>query len=216
MVLFNGINHFTHLFWRPLLIGVNWPEIKLFHVIIARQVRERAFTGDQPALIGGNFFQFGTQRIGHLANFRFIAFGILLIDLRIIRIVLHQGVANVIDINQRVFCRHPGVRVRFTVIRAFGNAHRFDTGGDDDFRYAGKVLIKAGEPSLQVQTIREDKLCPLRSFNIAGRWLILMDFSAGFGNRADFRCVARHVFRHVGNNGKRGDDFKFLFCIGWR
>ncbi len=39
---FNGINHFTHLFWRPLLIGAGRARDKSsFHVIIARRKRTR-------------------------------------------------------------------------------------------------------------------------------------------------------------------------------
>ena len=135
------------------------------------------------------------------------------IGVGIFRIVLHQRVANVIDIDQRVVRRHPRVRVGLTVIRPLADAHRLNAVADHHFRYAVQVLIKAGEPQFKVQAVGEDQLRALRAFDIAGRRLIFMDLGSRFGDGADVGGVARDVLRHIGDHREGGNHFKFLLCL---
>ncbi|MNE12437.1 hypothetical protein D3C80_1052360 [compost metagenome] len=139
-----------------------------------------------------------------------INFGVTLIGLGICRIVLHQRIANVIDVNQRIIRGHPRVRVGFAVIRPFAYPHWRDPFRDFHFWHAFQMLEETLEPQLQVHAIRQNQLCILRAFDVAGRGLVFVDFCARFGNRGDFRGVPRDVFRHISNDGKRGDHPEFF------
>ncbi|MPM90078.1 hypothetical protein SDC9_137194 [bioreactor metagenome] len=207
------IDHFTYLFGRSLLIGVDRPEIQLLQIVIAGKIRERSFAGDQPTFIGRDFCQRGMERGQRLVNLRFITFGIFLVNRGVIRIVFRQRVANIVDVDHRVFRRHPGVRVGFPVIRSFADAHGFHPVRNRHFRHTRQILVEAGKPQLQIQTVREDQLRPLRSLNVARSGLILMNFRAGFGDRTDVGRLTRHVLRHVRNDREGGNDIELLFGI---
>ncbi len=102
------------------------------------------------------------------------------------------------------------MRVGLAVVRPFTDPHRRDAFGDDRFRHAVQMLIKALKPEFEIHTIRQNQLCFLRAFDIARRGLILMDFSARFGNRCHFCGVSRHVFRHISDNSKGGYDLELF------
>ena len=182
MLLLHGVDGFTHLLRRALLVGVNRPQITLLQAVIARQIGECAFAGDQPAFVRRPFRQFGLQRRHSLADLLFVGLGVTAIGVGIDGIVFHQCIANVIDVNQRIIRRHPGVRIRFAVVGAIADAHRLDTVADHHFRYAVQVLIKTGEPQFEVETVGENKLRPLRAFDIARRRLIFVNFRARLGD----------------------------------
>ncbi|MNI44028.1 hypothetical protein D3C73_983790 [compost metagenome] len=72
------------------------------------------------------------------------------------------------------------------------------------------MLVEAGKPQFQIETVGEDQLCALCAFNVARRGLIFVNFSPRLGNGADLGCVTRHVARHIGNHRKGGDHLKFF------
>ena len=153
LMCFDRIDHFAYLSRRSLLIGVDRPEIQLFQVVIAGKIGERSLTGYQPAFIGRNLCQRSMERGQRLVNLRFITFGIFLVNRGVIRIVFHQRVTNIIDVDHRIFCRHPGMGIRFTVVRPFADAHWFHPVRHRHVRYARQILIEAGKPQFQIQTV---------------------------------------------------------------
>jgi hypothetical protein len=100
--------------------------------------------------------------------------------------------------------------VWLTVVRPFAYPHRGDALGNNHFRHAVEMLVKALEPQLQVHAVSQDQLRFLRALDIPRRGLIFMDLGTRFGNGGDFCGIARHVFRHIGDNGKGGDNLELF------
>lgn len=72
MMLSDRIDYLAYLLRRTLLIGIDRPQIQLFQAVITCQVGECAFTGDQPAFISRELYQFCMQWRQGLLDFRFI------------------------------------------------------------------------------------------------------------------------------------------------
>ena len=125
--------------------------------------------------------QAGFNVVVNSSNLGFISIGITLVGLCICRIVFYKRITNIIDVNQSIIWRHPGMGVRFALIGAFSDPYWRHTRRDNYFWNPIKMLVKALEPQFQIHTIGENQLCPLRTFNIARGRLILMNFCTRLG-----------------------------------
>ena len=132
----HGVDNLAHLLRGALLVGIDRPQIQFAQAIVAGQIGEGSLAGDQPALIRRQLRQSGLQRRHRLTDLLFVGLGVTAIGVGVRRIVLHQRIANVIDIDQGVICRHPGMGIGLPAIGARADAHRLDPLADHHLRNA--------------------------------------------------------------------------------
>ena len=106
------------------------------------------------------------------------------------------------------------MRVGLALVGAFRDSHRLDALGDDDAWNTFEALEEPFEPKLEIEPVPEDEICFLRLQDVAGRRLIVVNFSVGLGDQLDGRCVPGNVSGHVGNDREGRDGLEFGLSAG--
>jgi hypothetical protein len=132
--------------------------------------------------------------------------------LSILGIMLGESIPNVVDIDESVAGRHPGVGIGSTGVGALLNPHRLHTFGHDDAGNLLQIAKELLEPELKVESVPQDELGILRPQDIAGCRLIVVNLRTRLGDRLDDGRVARHVLCHVGDDREGGDDLELALC----
>ena len=86
LVLAHAVDDLLHLLRRALLVGVHRPEEQLLHAEVAREIGERAFARDQPALVFRNLGELLAQRLVDRLELRGVGRGVGVVGLRVRRI----------------------------------------------------------------------------------------------------------------------------------
>ncbi len=121
-----------------------------------------------------------------------------------------EGGANVFHVNERVGRRHPGVGVGLVGVGALGDGHGLDAGGEHGGRHVFHVAEELLEPGLQVHAVPEHEVGSGGAHDVLRGGLVAVDLGAGLGERVHVGDVARHVARHVGDDGECSDDLDTL------
>ena len=100
------------------------------------------------------------------------------------------------------------MRVGLAAIGACADPDRFDAIGHHRIGNIAEIVEKLAEPHFQIEAVPQDQIRILRRDEIARRGLVIVDFSAGLGDGFDHRRIARHVARHIRNDGEAGDHFE--------
>ena len=203
------IDDVAHLLRRALLVGVDRPQIQLAQPKVARQVAEGALAAYQPALLRRQGLDLLADGVDGGPDLLLVAFGIGAVRVRMGRIMLDEGVADVVHVDDAVFRRHPGMRVGLAGIGALGDRHRLDALGHDHTGHLLQPMEEALEPALQVQPVPQHQLRALGPHQVSWRGLVVVDLGAGLGDRLHVGGITGHVARHVGDDGEGGDDLEF-------
>jgi hypothetical protein len=116
--------------------------------------------------------------------------------------VLHERVADIVDIDEAGRRRHPGVGIRPPAIGSFADPDRLDAARHHHPRHVPQIVEKLFEPELEVEPVPQDQVRALRLHEVARRRLVIVDFGAGLGDRLHRRRVSGYVARHVGDDGE--------------
>ena len=213
-MLAHGVDDLANLLRRALAVGVDRPQVKFVETEVARKIGKRALAGDEPAPFLRDGGQPLADRPGHGLDLGGIGLGVGGVGRRVVRVVLGKGGADVVDIDQHVGGRHPGMRVGLAGIGALADAHRLDALADDHAGDALEVAEEALEPLLEVQPVPQDQVGVLRLEHVAGRRLVVVDLGVGPGDRFHLGRLAGDVAGDVGDDGEGGDDLELLRLRG--
>ena len=125
------------------------------------------------------------------------------------RIMLDEGVADVVHVDDAVFRRHPGMRIGLAGVGAFRDRHGLDAFGHDHTGHLLQPMEEALEPALQVQPVPQHQLRALGPHQVSRGGLVVVDLGAGLGDRLHVGGITGYVARHVGDDGEGGDDLEF-------
>ena len=112
---------------------------------------------------------------------------------------------DILDINLAVCGRHPRMRIGLTLVVTLG-----DGDGGDAFAEVGalsrRVIDEALKPALKPQSVVEDELGLLRTLEVVGRRLVVVDFGTGLGDGLYLAELSRNARSHVLDDGKSGQN----------
>src|SRR5690606_10891491 len=140
-----------HLLRRTLLVGVDGPEVELAHTVVPDEVRKGAFGTHEPALLLRDFGEQLAQRRLYFADLRTVNCGVFGVVLGVRGIYLGQGASNVLNVNNSILRRHPGMGVRLTVVWPLANAHWLDAVAQVEGRHVAHAAHEALEPALEAK-----------------------------------------------------------------
>src|SRR5690606_34294575 len=103
----------------------------------------------------------------------------------------------ILDIDQSIARRHPGMRVGFARIWSLTNADRHNAITDCQTWYAGKVLQELLEPLFEIEPVPDDEIRRLRLDDITRRGLVAVNFSSGLRDGNDLRRIAGYIRNDV-------------------
>ena len=205
MLGFYGLNDLCDLLRSTFVGRVNGPEVELLHVGVAAQVRERSLAGHKRALVLRQGAKLLNQVRGDVVELLFVCVAVGFEVFGVVRDKVAERADDILDIDLAVCGRHPRVRIGLTLVVALG-----DGDGGDAFAEVGalsrRVIDEALKPALKPQPVVEDELGLLRTLEVVGRRLVVVDFGTGLGDGFYLAKLARNARSHVLNNGEGGQD----------
>ncbi|CUX52994.1 hypothetical protein AGR13a_Lc110430 [Agrobacterium genomosp. 13 str. CFBP 6927] len=103
--------------------------------------------------------------------------------------------------------------IGFSLIGAATDRHRRHTLAHRHARHAGEVGQEFFEPQFQIETVTQDQIGLAGFQNVARGWLVIVNFRARLGDALHLGRIARHIARHVGDDGEGGDHRGFLLRL---
>ncbi|QTK79242.1 Cobalamin Biosynthesis Protein CobN [Agrobacterium tumefaciens] len=207
----HGVDHAAHLLWCALTVGIDRPEEEFLQTKIPGEIGECPLACDQPALV----FRQGRQRIADWLHGRLdlvrIGLGIGGVDIGMGRVDLCKTLADILYVDQGVIGRHPGMGIGFSLVGPAADRHRFHALAHRHIGNAGEVGQKLLKPQFQIEPIAQDQVRLAGLENIARRGLVVVNFGARLGDALHVRRPARHIARHIGDDGEGRHDHGFFF-----
>ncbi|CUX53099.1 hypothetical protein AGR7C_Lc170016 [Agrobacterium deltaense Zutra 3/1] len=213
-MLAHGVDHATHLLRRALAVGIDRPQEQFLQAEIAGEIRKRTFARYQPALVFRQNGKRVADRLHGGSDLVRIGLGIGGIDIGMGGVDLGQSLADIFHIDQGVIGGHPGVRVGFALIGAAADRHGFHAFAHRHARHAGKVGQELFEPQFKIEAIAKHQIGLAGFEDIARRRLVVVNFSARLGNAFHLGRIARHIARHVGDDGEGRHDGRLFLSKG--
>lgn len=205
MLRLYGFDNLGNLLRSTFVSGVDGPEVELLHVGVAAQVRERSLAGHKRALALRQGAKLLNQVRGDVVELLFVCVAVGFEVLGMVRDKVAERADDILDIDLAVCGRHPCMRIGLTLVVTLG-----DGDGGDAFAEVGalsrRVIDEALKPAFKPQPVVEDELGLLRTLEVIGRRLVVVDFGTSLGYGFYLAKLARNTRSHVLDHGEGGQD----------
>lgn len=200
-----GFDNLGDLLWSTFVSSVDGPEVEFLHVGVAAQVRERSLAGHKRALALRQGAKLLNQVRGDVVELLFVCVAVGFEVLGVVRDKVAKRADDILDIDFAVCGRHPRMRIGLTLVVTLG-----DGDGGDAFAEVSALCLRVGnkafKPALKPQAVVEDELGLLRTLEVVGRGLVVVDFGTSLGDGFYLAELARNARSHVLDHGEGGQD----------
>lgn len=205
MLGFYSFDDFGNLLRSAFISGVNGPEVELLHIGVAAQVRERSLAGHKRALALRQGAKLLNQVRGDVVELLFVCVTVGFEVFGVVRDKVAERADDILDIDFAICGRHPRMRIGLTLVVTL-----CDGDGGDAFAEVSALCLRVGnkafKPALKPQAVVEDELGLLRTLEVVGCWLVVVDLGAGLGDGLYLAELSRNARSHVLDDGKSGQD----------
>ena len=205
MLGFYGFDNLGDLLRSAFISGVNGPEVEFLHVGVAAQVGESSLAGHKRALALRQGAKLLNQVRGDVVELLFVCVAVGFEVLGVVRDKVAERADDILDIDLAVCGRHPRMRIGLTLVVTLG-----DGDGGDAFAEVSALCLRVGnkafKPALKPQAVVEDELGLLRTLEVVGCWLVVVDLGAGLGDGLYLAELSRNARSHVLDDGKSGQN----------
>lgn len=181
MLGFYSFDNLGNLLWSAFVSSVDGPKVEFLHVGVAAQVRERSLAGHKRALAFRQGAKLLNQVRGDVVELLFVCVAVGFEVFGVVRDKVAERADDILDIDLAVCGRHPRMRIGLTLVVTL-----CDGDGGDAFAEVSalsrRVIDEALKPALKPQAVVEDELGLLRTLEVVGRRLVVVDFGAGLGD----------------------------------
>ena len=178
---FYSFDDLGNLLWSAFIGRVNGPEVELLHVGVAAQVRERSLAGHKRALALRQGAELLNQVRGDVVELLFVCVAVGFEVFGVVRDKVAECADDILDIDLAVCRRHPRMRIGLTLVVTL-----CDGDGGDAFAEVSALCLRVGnkafKPALKPQSVVEDELGLLRTLEVVGRRLVVVNFGTSLGD----------------------------------
>lgn len=205
MLGFYSFDDFGNLLRSAFISGVNGPEVELLHIGVAAQVRERSLAGHKRALALRQGAKLLNQVRGDVVELLFVCVTVGFEVFGVVRDKVAERADDILDIDFAICGRHPRMRIGLTLVVTL-----CDGDGGDAFAEVSALCLRVGnkafKPALKPQAVVEDELGLLRTLEVVGCWLVVVNLGAGLGDGLYLAELSRNARSHVLDDGKSGQN----------
>ncbi|MNX98481.1 hypothetical protein D3C86_1308950 [compost metagenome] len=106
------------------------------------------------------------------------------------------------------------MRIGFSLVCPAADGHGFHALAHRHARHAGKVDQELLEPQFQIEAVAKHQIGLAGFENIARRRLVIVNFRTRLGDAFHLGRIARHVARHIRDDGEGRHDNRFFLGKG--